>query len=73
MRVALGSSSRDDQHRDEDEIVDAEHDLHHRQGDEGGPGVRIEDQSSIVYPGGMRAIQQPEREEVKRRSHKAQP
>ena len=29
------------QDRDEDDVVDAEHDLEHRQGDQRGPGVRI--------------------------------
>ena len=33
---------------DEDDVVDAEHDLEHRQGDESGPGVGIEKQFEHV-------------------------
>jgi hypothetical protein len=39
LALSLGQLVRQD--RDEDEVVDSEHDLHHQQGDEGGPGGGI--------------------------------
>ena len=46
-----------DQHRDEDDVVDAEHHLHDRQGGKRDPGVRVEQQvehagapAGLVWP-----------------------
>ncbi|MNN79536.1 hypothetical protein D3C81_1961890 [compost metagenome] len=37
------------QDRDEDQVVDAEHDFHHHQGHEGGPGGGVAQQGSYAF------------------------